>query len=163
MINAPVRCGALVALLVLATACAEVGTPTAPDSTSTPPATSAPPPTSNPAGSVANFPAVSRPARVYVAVSSPSYPIHGSPLASRYVLYDDGTFGLQYSSANYPFFEYRGTYKEANAVITFEWEGWSTAGPWGATGSLTEDSLTVRYNLIMQLSDFEDGVYIRTK
>ena len=29
-----------------------------------------------------------------------------SPLASRYVLYDDGRFALEYSSARYPFFEY---------------------------------------------------------
>lgn len=161
MINASVRCGALVALLVLSSACTELTPPTAP--TSTADLTSTLPPTSNPAPGAVPFPAVSRPARIYVAVSSPSYPMHGSPLASRFVLYDDGTFGLQYSSANYPFFEYRGTYKEANALITFEWEGWSTAGPWGATGSVTDDSLTVRYNVIMQLSDFEDGVYIRTK
>ena len=163
MMNAAVRSGALLALLVLASACTDGRLPTAPDSTSNPPPISNPPSPPNPPTGADPFPAVSRPARVYVAVSRPTYPIHGSPLASRYVLYDDGTFGLQYSSANYPFFEYRGTYGEANGHITFEWEGWSVAGPWGATGSLTEDSLTVRYNLIMQLSDFEDGVYIRTK
>jgi hypothetical protein len=50
---------------------------------------------------------------------------------------------------------------EANGLITFAWEGWSVAGPWGATGSITDDSLSVRYNVIMQLSDFEDGVYLR--
>jgi hypothetical protein len=100
----------------------------------------------------AGFPAVSQPARIYVDVNS-------SPLPSRYVLYDDRTFVLQYSTA----FEYRGVYKEANAVITFEWEGWSTAGPWGATGSLSDDALTVRYNLIMMMSDFVDGVYIRAQ
>jgi len=159
MMNVAIRCGALVALLVLATACTDFDPPTAPtstaDSTSTPPGGSGDVPR--------GFPAVSPPARIYVAVDSPLYPIHGSPLASRYVLYDDGTFALQYSSANYPFFEYRGAYKEANALITFEWEGWSTAGPWGATGSLSDDSLTVRYNIIMQLSDFEDGVYRRTQ
>jgi len=106
---------------------------------------------------------VSAPARIYVAVSSPYYTMHGSPLRSRYVLYADGTFALQYSSANYPFFEYRGRYKDDNGSVTFEWEGWSTAGPWGATGVLREDSVTVRYNLVMQLSDFEDGVYLLTE
>lgn len=165
MINAAVRCGALFALLVFATACSDSGLPAAPtskaDSTDPRPSTGTPPSPSNPAA--VTFPEVSRPARVYVAVSSPYYPMHGSPLASRYVLYDDGTFALQYSSAKFPFFEYRGAYKEANTLITFEWEGWSLAGPWGATGALADDSLTVGYNLIMQLSDFEDGVYIRTR
>ena len=36
----------------------------------------------------------------------------------------------------------------------------SIAGPWLATGVVRRDSsLVVRYNVIMQLSDFEDGVY----
>jgi hypothetical protein len=46
-----------------------------------------------------------------------------------------------------------------DCVITFDWEGWSAAGPWGATGSIRGDSLTVEFNLIMQLTDFEDAVY----
>ena len=79
------------------------------------------------------------------------------------MLYADGTFALQYSSANHPFFEYRGTYKDADGVITFEWEGWNVMGPWGATGSLNGDSLDVRYNFIMQMSDFDDGVYVRER
>ena len=54
---------------------------------------------------------------------------------------------------------YRGTYKETDGAITFNWEGWSVAGPWGATGTLANDRLVVRYNLIMQLSDFEDAVH----
>jgi hypothetical protein len=110
-----------------------------------------------------DFPPPSEPARVYVAVDQPFYLIHGSPLASRYLLFDDGSFALQYSSANYPFFEYRGTYQEEGGRITFEWEGWSVAGPWGATGSIAEDLLSVQYNVIMQLSDFEDGLYVRSR
>jgi hypothetical protein len=89
--------------------------------------------------------------------------MHGSPLASRNVLYDDGTFALQYSSANFPFFEYRGTHTEANGLITFNREGWSTAGPWGATGQLSDDALSVRCNRVMQLSDLEDGVYLKAR
>ena len=64
---------------------------------------------------------------------------------------------LQY--LQYPAGEYRGRYTEANGVITFQWDGWSTAGPWGATGTINGSSLTVEYNLIMQLSDFENAVY----
>ena len=36
-------------------------------------------------------------------------------------------FGLQYSSANHPFFEYRGTYMEENKFIVFEWRDWGLA------------------------------------
>lgn len=109
------------------------------------------------------FPAVTRAARVYVLAQYPSYSYHGGPLASRYVLYDDGAFGLQYASPRFGNFEYRGTYTESSGEVDFQWEGWSAAGPWGATAKITEESLTVRYNLIMQLTDFEDGVYLRAR
>jgi hypothetical protein len=160
MRNASVWYGALGAVLALSTACSEVTPPTAPSPTAEQIPAPAPTP---PATHIPTFPAISGPARIYVGVSSTSYPMHGSPLASRYVLYDDGRFALQYSSANYPFFEYRGTYSGGNGHIDFHWEGWSTAGPWGATGTLTEDSLSVEYNFIMQMSDFEDGVYVRQR
>jgi hypothetical protein len=78
---------------------------------------------------------------------------------SRFVLYDNGAFVLQYVGLGGG---YRGGYTEANGVIVFEWEGWSAAGPWGATGTVKGDSLTVQYNLIMQLTDFEDAAYVRT-
>jgi hypothetical protein len=58
---------------------------------------------------------------------------------------------------------YRGGYEDANGVITFVWEGWSAAGPWGAAGTLKGDSLTVQYNQVMQLTDFKDAVYVRTR
>ena len=82
---------------------------------------------------------------------------------SRYVLYDDGTFALQYLRSQGSF-EYRGTYTEANALITFHWQAnQDVPAPWRpATGTLTDDSLTVRYDVIMNLDDFEDAVYIQT-
>jgi hypothetical protein len=58
---------------------------------------------------------------------------------------------------------YRGGYEQVNGVITFEWEGWNVAGPWGATGTLSGDVLTVRYNEIMLQTDFEDAVYVLTR
>jgi hypothetical protein len=70
------------------------------------------------------------------------------------VLYEDGRFALEY-----PHVTYRGTYIQDGATITFGWEAGSTAGPWGAEGSLSNGQLTVRYNLVMLLSDFEDAVY----
>jgi hypothetical protein len=54
---------------------------------------------------------------------------------------------------------YRGGYTEADGTITFDWEGWSVAGPWAATGTLKDGTLTVRYNDIMQWTDFDDAVY----
>jgi len=97
-----------------------------------------------------------------VAVDPPVSQWHGSVLASRFVLYDDGTFALQYSSARFPFFEYPGTYKNVDGAITFyfHWAGGSmTESAWG---TLTGDTLTVEYEETMHHADFEDGVYIRT-
>jgi hypothetical protein len=42
----------------------------------------------------------------------------------------------------------------------FDWEGWSSAGAWGASGTLKGDSLTVQYKEIMHFIDFEDVVYV---
>ena len=110
------------------------------------------------------FPAVSKPARIYVAEKESSYVgYHGGALQSRYVLYDDRAFALQYTSARFGHFEYRGTYAESNGEVVFHWEGSGSAGSWGATGVLTEASLTVSYNFIRQISDFEDGVFLRTR
>ena len=96
-----------------------------------------------------------------MAIDWPSSEYHGSPLASRYVLYDDGNFTLQYSSAKYPFFEYPGTHKSVDGAITFyfRWD-LETASAWG---TLTGDTLTVEYVERMHHADFEDGVYIRTQ
>jgi hypothetical protein len=85
-----------------------------------------------------------------------AYGVRDYTKQSRFVLYDTGGFALQYVSLGG---EYRGGYTESNGVITFAWEGWSTAGPWLATGTLKDGSLTVQYNFIMMMSDFEDAVY----
>jgi hypothetical protein len=59
--------------------------------------------------------------------------------------------------------QYKGGYTPTNNSISFTWEGWSVAGPWEATGTLKRDTLTVAYNLIMAMSDFEDAVYLRKR
>ena len=84
---------------------------------------------------------------------------HGAPLASRFVLYDDSTFALQFASGLFGTFEYGGRFTRADSQITFIWKGWSAAGAWGAEGTLHGNSLTVAYNDIMQLTDFIDGTY----
>lgn len=102
------------------------------------------------------FPALSGTAEVYVAVDDGAI---ASPL-SRYVLYDNGAFALQFAG-RYDSLEYRGRYARAGSAITFDWEGWSAAGPWGARGTLSGDSLVVKYNDVMQMTDFVDATYVR--
>lgn len=120
----------------------------------TPPTPPAPPP---PVG----VPPTSKYSRTYASVDSPYYANHGSPLGSRYVLFGDGTFSLQYSSANYPFFEYRGTYREMGGKVVFNWP--IGMHEWTAEADISADRLTVRYNSTMSLSDFLDGTYLRVE
>jgi hypothetical protein len=111
---------------------------------------------STPAPSPSNFPPLSGLARTFAFNHELTYHLTDYTKQSRFVLYDNGAFVLQYPSLG---LEYRGGYMESSGVITFQWEGGSTGGAWGATGTLKDGSLTAQYNLIMQLSDFEDAVY----
>ena len=147
--NTTVRRGAGVFLVVLSTACGSSG-PTSP--TATPQPLPVPAPTAPP---TKTFPPLSGPSRTFVFDHEVAYAVRDYTKRSRIVLYDNGAFVLRYEGIG----DYRGGYTVANGVITFEWEGWSAAGPWGATGTIRGDSLTVEYNLIMQMTDFEDAVY----
>ena len=150
--NTTVRRSAVMALLLLFAGCGSSG-PTSPSGTNQPSAL--PSPTPAPA---TNFPPLSGPSRTFFFDRELLYPVSGYTKKSRLVLYDNGAFVLQYPSLGEG--GYRGGYKDANGVIAFEWEGGGIAGPWGATGTLKGDSLTVQYNLNMQLTDFEDAVYV---
>lgn len=86
---------------------------------------------------------------------------HGGSLEERYDVADDGTFRLQFLSARYGFFEYLGSHTRAGAVLDLAFDDSNTAGEWRASGTLDGDCLTVEYNLVMFLADFEDGVYCR--
>lgn len=105
------------------------------------------------------FPTLARAGEVYLAEEGLYASIRN--LASRFVLYGDGTFALQFADSR-DFFEYLGRYTRADSVVTFDWDAWSTAGAWGATATLRGDSLVVRYNVIMRLTDFIDGTYVRS-
>jgi hypothetical protein len=140
--------GTLAVALVILTACGS-DPPTIPTAIDEPTVLLAPTPRPS-------FPASSGPSRVFtfdrgVAPRVADYTRH-----SQFSLYDNGAFALRYVSTGA---EYRGGYTESDGVITFEWEGWSRAGPWRATATLTSDTLSVSYNTIMQLTDFEDAVY----
>ena len=67
------------------------------------------------------------------------------------------TFALQ-DSINNRFYEYPGTYSVDGTNITLDF-GQARK----ATGTLTDDSFTVKYNDIMQHSDFVDSVYMRDR
>ena len=137
MTNAAVWYGVIGALVAVSTACSESSPPTRPSPVAVAVETPAPPP---PVPHTPTFPALSRPGRVYVGVPSPASPTHGSALYSRYVLYDDRTFALRYSSANFGFFEYRGTYTGESA-LAFQWEGWSTRRVHGGQPELSTATL----------------------
>jgi len=86
---------------------------------------------------------------------------HQGQLTSRYALYGDSTFALEFVSPRFGPFAYSGRYKRTGSRITFSWNAWSAAGPWGAEATLTGDSLKVSYNSVMMMSDFVDGTYVR--
>lgn len=158
MTQAALRLGALVTLLVASASCGGSG-PTSPSVRNE--LTASPSPTPPPAR---NFPPLSGASQIFTFDHELSHRVSDYTKQSRFVLYDNGAFVLEY--ANLPICNCRGTYRggytQANGIITLEWEGWSIAGPWGATGTLNGDTLTVRYDLIMALSDFEDAAYVRT-
>jgi hypothetical protein len=59
--------------------------------------------------------------------------------------------------------EWSGRYARTDSVLVFHYNAWSAAGELGARGTLRGDTLLLRYNLVMQLTDFEDGVYVRSR
>ena len=109
------------------------------------------------------FPPVTRAARVYVGVDRPESSYHNGPLVSRFVLYDDHAFAMQYASPKWGNFEYLGTYDETNDRVTFYWQGSNRAGPWDAVAVITEESLAVKFSFLNQLNDFYDGLYLRAR
>ncbi|HXG69857.1 MAG TPA: hypothetical protein VNJ04_04505 [Gemmatimonadaceae bacterium] len=85
---------------------------------------------------------------------------HGSRLGSRFILYGDGTFALQFSSKNHPFFEYLGRYVAVDSMLSLTFN--ADNGKWTATATLQSDSLAVRYSAVALMDDFVDGVYVRS-
>ena len=107
--------------------------------------------------------------QVFYFSNSSTYPISCNStyctVRSRYILHNDGSFVLQYNHDGGNEYrigiQYKGRHTQTNNSVSFTWEGWSAAGPWGATATLRGDTLTVGYNTIMSLTDFEDAVYLR--
>jgi hypothetical protein len=153
MITTTARRGALWLLLAVSAACggSDPTMPTAP--TSTPLVASQPTPPRP------SFPPLTGSFRTFAFERGTANGVREYTAQSRFLLYDNGAFALQYLSLGG---EYRGGYTESNGVITFEWEGWNISGPWGATGTLRDGHLAVHYNEIMFWTDFEDAQYVLT-
>jgi hypothetical protein len=135
-------------LLGLSVACIEP-TPTLPSS----------PPGDAPANPPATFAALTKPGTIYVAPDSIYRQRQGYPndLLSRFVLYDDGTFVMEFAGLR----PYTGRYTRADSVVDFKWDGSNGAGPWGTNAFISGDDLTVKYNEAMLLTDFMDATYHR--
>lgn len=107
---------------------------------------------------VVPFPAVTRPATIYRAPDA----LYGFP--SRYVVYDDGTFALQFTAPEghlrYP--DYAGRYTRTGTVLTFDFERSDQFGNWIGTGALRGEELHVTYSEAMQM-DFAGGTYLRVR
>ena len=152
IMNTTVRRGVAVILVVLCSACGS-SAPTSPTVIPQPQPVPTPTPTPSPPRT---FPPLSGPSRTFVFDHELTYLVRDYTKRSRIVLYDNGAFVLGYDGLG----DYRGGYTESNGVVSFDWEGWSVAGPWGASGTLEKRSLTIQFNFIMQLTDFEDAVYL---
>ena len=155
MMNTAVGRSAIVAFLVCCVAC-DLSGPTFPSRVSQPPFAPAPAPTPPPPAptptprSPISFPPLSGPSRTFVFGSELAYPVSNYTKNSRFVLYDNGAFVLQYLTI--PGGTASGQYRDVNGVIMFlfEFQGRSVDDAWDdATGTVEGNSLTVQYDLIM--------------
>lgn len=99
------------------------------------------------------FPPLGRPGKIYNGGPE----IYGANMITRYVLYDDGRFSLQFSNYTALIFEYGGTYSLSDSMYTFAFD----EPDWQALATVQGDKLIVTYNDDASLSDFNNGVYTR--
>ena len=116
-----------------------------------------PPPAGDPPPPPAEKPPLTGPATTYLFSGPLSHPVSGYTTASKYVLYDNGAFSLEYEEFATP---YLGTYRQENGLIDFDF---IAGGSSDASGALNGDLLEVRYSDRMLHSDFENAVYRRSQ
>ena len=146
MLRLSVRRATVVALMLIAAGCGSnlPSAPTANVLSGISPAPAPPAPTSPP---------LTGPSRVFVFERASGYPVRPYTQASRFVLYENGAFALQYVSLGV---DYRGRYTEANGELRLQWADSSSDA---ARGVIENTSLAVEYPFVMQMSDFENAVY----
>ena len=144
--------GAVALLAASVAACDEAPTsPTRPPQTGT---ALAAPPTPAPRPPTPVVP-LSGPSQAFGFDRELQYRVSAFTRESRFLLYENGAFLLQYVSLGV---DYPGTYSQTDDVVHFTWVG--SAAP-SAVGTLSGDLLAVEYSLEMQHSDFENAVYKR--
>jgi hypothetical protein len=149
------RCMLLAALLPLATACMDGNGPTSaalgrpgsvPPQSPQPPAPLPPPPT------------ISGPAALYQRVTPSSYGSDAYLLS----LGADSAFVIEFPDGSSSW-GWAGRYERTDSTIVFHYNAWSAAGGLEGRGTLRGDTLFIKYNVIMQMTDFEDGAYVRSR
>lgn len=138
-------------LLSVAALCIACDNPVRPTTPSQPPASSIS--TSSPPQSPFVVPPLTGPSTSYLYSGQLDHPVNHYTLTSKFVLYENGAFSLQYLSLGG---QYTGAYQRDNSRITFRF-----AGGGDASGTITSDVLEVRFSLNMQMSDFDNAVYTR--
>lgn len=139
----------LLVLLALAGGCTDVTRP-APTPTGGPSAPAIPMMPTSP-------PVITAPDVLYQRVSplsygaSDAYWLSAGADSTFVIVFPDGTTHRGWS----------GRYTRADSVLVFRYNAWSAAGELSARGTLRGDTLLLEYNPLMQMTDFEDGVYVR--
>ena len=145
---ATIRFVALVGLLLFCADCKEARDfklPPSPTSVTTPVPTFGPLPPPPP---------LTGPSTTYVFSGRLSYPVRYFTVGSKYVVYENGAVVLAYDEG----FQYVGQYRREPERLLFAFPDSGSA-----TGTVRGDLLEVRYDLRMQMSDFEDAVYKRSQ
>jgi hypothetical protein len=148
---ATIRLVTLVGLLLFVAGCRDARDfklPSAPTSVTTPLQThepAPPPPTS--------MPLIGQSA-TYVFSAPLSYPVGYFTVGSRYVVYENGAFVFSYDNLSV---SYVGSYTRENEHLSLGF------GSKGAVATLVGDLLEVRYDDLLQQSDFENAVYKRSQ
>jgi hypothetical protein len=93
---------------------------------------------------------------IYVYSGPLSHPVRGFTTTSKFVLYDNGAFYLEYAGISH---RYHGVYQQENNRISFDL---NADGRPDASGDRHGELLEVRYSESMHHADFEDAVYRRS-
>lgn len=119
-------------------------------------------PVGTPANPPGNAPAPQPPPLARPRISEIYERMPSTQQESRYVLYEDKTFALQFfGGGDNSNFEYQGRYSRSELLIMFSFYEGNIIGPWEGSGTLRADSLSIKYNPAMSAADFVDGVYVR--
>lgn len=106
------------------------------------------------------FPAVPNASAIYVGpenlYDAMMYDF-GSSAHTRFVLFSDSTFQMQFSSFRFGVVSYDGQYSRTGTAFGF------SLLDWGAAGTLRGDTLEIRFGLTARNEGFLDGAYVLSR